>query len=165
MDGGSFFGVLRARTGLTFDLPTEAQWEYACRAGTTTALNSGENLTDAETCPNMNEVGRYKGNQNDGKGDYKEHTKVGCYLPNAWGLYDCHGNVWEWCLDWYQSGWGKAVDTDPVGATSGSVRVLRGGGWLSRAGNCRSASCDSFTPSYSNYYGYGFRVACWPLVR
>ena len=165
MDDDSFLGKLRALTGgLEFDLPTEAQWEYACRAGTTTALNSGKDLSDEYTCPNLAEVGRYRGNQNDGKGDYSEHTKVGCYLPNAWGLYDCHGNVWEWCLDWYQGGWGKTVDTDPVGATSGSYRVLRGGNWFKYAQYCRCAYRYSDYPSnYGN--SIGFRVCCWPLVR
>ncbi|MCL1921077.1 MAG: InlB B-repeat-containing protein [Kiritimatiellaeota bacterium] len=109
VDASSFMGKLRAKTGLTFDLPTEAQWEYACRAGTTTALNSGKNLTDEDLCPNLDELGRYYFNWSDGKGSFLfygfemplyGHTKVGMYKPNAWGLYDMHGNVSEWCLDW-----------------------------------------------------------------
>ena len=79
--------------GWTFDLPTEAQGEYACRAGTTTALNSGKNLTAEKDCPNMAKPGRYQYNRKDGKGGYGEHTKVGSYLPNVWGLYDMHGNM------------------------------------------------------------------------
>jgi formylglycine-generating enzyme required for sulfatase activity len=84
---------------------------------------------------------------------------VGSYLPNAWGLYDMHGNVWEWCLDWYVSG-----DTvllpgdDPVGPPSGSARVLRGGSWILNAANCRSARRIGYSPSIRNYY-FGFRVA------
>ncbi len=139
----SFMGKLRTKTGLTtFDLPTESQWEYACRAGTTTALNSGKNLTSEwDPCPNMAEVGRYWYNGGSGysqNGDTSVATaKVGSYLPNAWGLYDMHGNVWEWCLDWY--GTYPGAVSDPRGAASGSYRVYRGGGWYYSARYCRSA--------------------------
>ncbi len=163
VDAGSFFGVLRTKTGLLFDLPTEAQWEYACRAGTTTALNSGKNLTAIGECPNMAEVGRYYCNRKDGKGGYGEDTKVGSYLPNAWGLYDMHGNVEEWCLDWYGGYPTKAVN-DPAGAGSGSKRVVRGGdwdyGWYGYfAQNCRSAYRSSSPRSGRSI---GFRVVCLP---
>lgn len=128
VDESSFMGKLQARTGLIFDLPTEAQWEYACRAGTTTALNSGKDWSiDA-----IKEVARCNYNRSDGKGGYSQHTKVGCYLPNAWGLYDMHGNLWEWCLD----RWG--IDTtstlpveDPAGPDTGGSGVVRGGSWES----------------------------------
>ncbi len=131
-DAESFLGKLRSMTGLAFDLPTEAQWEYACRAGTTTALNSGKNLTALKECPNM--------------------AEVGSYLPNAWGLYDMHGNVWEWCLDWY-GGYPSSAVTDPLGAASGSYRVLRGG--------CRSAFRYSGAPSVF-YDDRGLRVVLAP---
>ncbi len=158
----SFMGKLRAKTGLaTLDLPTESQWEYACRAGTATALNSGKNLTNTGSCPNMSEVGRYWYNGGSGytqNGDTSVATaKVGSYLPNAWGLYDMHGNVWEWCLDWYASSYPGTV-TDPSGAASGSSRVLRGGGWGSSARYCRSAYRSGYNPSYRNYYD-GFRIS------
>ncbi len=159
VDNDSFLGKLRAKTGLTFDLPTEAQWEYACRAGTTTALNTGKNLTSTDRDSAMDEAGRYKYNQNDGKGGYSEHTKVGSYLPNAWGLYDMHGNVYEWCLDWWKGDLGSSAVTDPKGSNSGSNRVMRGGGWDIYAQSCRSAY-RSYSPSY--IYIFGFRVVLLP---
>jgi len=159
----SFMGKLRAKTGLTtFDLPTESQWEYACRAGTSTALNSGQNLTNPwENDPQMNAVGRYLYN---GGRRYARNVdtawataKVGSYLPNAWGLYDMHGNVWEWCLDWHGAYPGM-VD-NPVGAASGSYRVSRGGSWGSGASGCRSADCGSSRYPYYRYNYIGFRAA------
>ena len=162
VDSGSFLGKLRAKTGKTFDLPTEAQWEYACRAGTTTALNTGKNLTSKDQDSAMGEAGRYSYNKNDGKGGYSSnHTKVGSYLPNAWGLYDMHGNVWECCLDWWMEDLGSSAVTDPKGSNSGPHRVIRGGGWSYNAQNCRSANRHSSHPS-SNYNRYGFRVVLLP---
>ena len=158
VDSGSFLGKLRAKTGQTFDLPTEAQWEYACRAGTTTALNTGKNLTSEKRDSAMDEAGRYDYNQKDGKGGYSSsHTKVGSYLPNAWGLYDMHGNVYEWCLDWYKSDLGSSAVTDPKGPNSGSPRVVRGGCWSSSASGCRSAYRSIYNPSNGGSYA-GFRV-------
>jgi len=165
----SFMGVLRVKTGLTFDLPTEAQWEYACRAGTTKALNSNENLGDKKEDANMAEVGRYWHNGG------KDHSpdcdtaaataKVGSYLPNAWGLYDMHGNVFEWCLDWWDgSAYSPADATNPVGDATGSYRVLRGGNWDYKAGNCRSAVRSSNRPSV-NYSNIGFRVVFLPTYE
>ena len=159
VDSGSFLGKLRAKTGKTFDLPTEAQWEYACRAGTTTALNTGKNLTSEEQDSAMDEAGRYGYNENDGKGGYSSnHTEVGSYLPNAWGLYDMHGNVWEWCLDWWNSDLSSSAVTDPKGPNSGSGRVVRGGSWNNGAQYCRSAYRYYNPPSYSGRSTYGFRV-------
>ena len=166
VDAYSFLGKLRAKTGLPFDLPTEAQWEYACRAGTTTALNSGKNLTATNNCPNMAEVGRYRYNRSDGKGGYREHTKVGCYLPNAWGIYDMHGNVWEWCLDRTGNSPSEAV-TDPQGPATGSYRVLRGGHWSDwgdTTRGCRSAFRLARPPSApgDKLFSYGFRLVSPP---
>ena len=162
VDEYSFMGQLRKKAGNIFDLPTEAQWEFACRAGTTTALNSGKNLSDENECDEMAEVGRYYYNQDDGKGGYSEYTTVvGSYLPNAWGLYDMHGNVDEWCLDWYQEDLGSAPATDPKGASSGDSRVLRGGCCMQvSAYYCRSASRSYYEPcgGYFGYYSDGFRV-------
>ena len=173
VDANSFMGRLRSKVNMLFDLPTESQWEYACRAGTATALNSGKNITGTQNCANMAAVGRYSGNQNDGKGGYNgQHTKVGSYLPNAWGLYDMHGNVAEWCLDWWMDNWGTGNRTDPKGGSSGSYRVVRGGCWhgynyAGFAAACRSAYRsysynNSYTyPRYSNFY-WGLRACCFP---
>lgn len=158
----SFMGKLRAKTGLaTLDLPTESQWEYACRAGTGTALNSGYNLISTGSDPRMSEVGRYWYNGGSGytrNGDTSVGTaKVGSYLPNQWGLYDMHGNMEEWCLDW--DGTYPGTVTDPAGAASGSYRVLRGGSWYSnRARRCRSAYRNYNCPS-RRAYSYGFRLS------
>jgi formylglycine-generating enzyme required for sulfatase activity len=167
VDADSFFGRLRARTALLADLPTEAQWEYACRAGTTTALNSGKNLTNAAQCPNMAEVGRYAHNRNDGKGGFTvAHTKVGMYKPNAWGLYDMHGNVFECCLDWYNGDYGAAPATDPKGAESSaeSKRVWRGGGSASThtAEKARSATRQVVLKHNEGGVHDGFRAAIQP---
>ena len=163
VDPATFIGKLRAKTGLEgFDLPTEAQWEYACRAGTTTALNSGKNLTSTSSDANMDEVGCYSYNYTVNKGGYTSgHKNVGSYRPNDWGLYDMHGNVWEWCLDWYtaRSGFTSASVTDPEGPASGSYRVIRGGGWDYTALYCRSAYRSDYGPS--NYSSHcGFRLCC-----
>ena len=165
VDATTFIGLLRAKTGIdTFDLPTEARWEYACRAGTTNAFNSGKNLTNCRsgTDPQADEVGRYYFNKGDGKKNLsKSHEKVGSYRPNAWGLYDMHGNVWEFCLDWYQGrgSFSSAAATDPVGPRWGSGRVLRGGSWSGGAADCRAASRTSISPS-GRHNNYGFRLSC-----
>ena len=170
VDPAKFMGRLRAKTRLsTFDLPTEAKWEYACRAGTTTALNSGKNLASTVQTSrdaNMDEVGRYLYNYPSGTTDYPSgdsgvtngSAAVGSYLPNAWGLYDMHGNVCEWCLD-YRGDYPTTAVTDPVGPDSGMIRVIRGGSWYSNAWYCRSAARDTLGPA--NRRGFiGFRLVC-----
>ncbi|MBR5623744.1 formylglycine-generating enzyme family protein [bacterium] len=164
VDERSFIGQLRKKAGNIFDLPTEAQWEYACRAGTATALNSGKDLSNRFECQEMSEVGRYSRDYFDGKGGYKQHTTVGSYLPNAWGLYDMHGNVYEWCLDWFSSYEGDAID--PKGGETGEYRVLRGGSFQDYAYCCRSAyRRDAFKsqgyPGFANFI-YGIRVVLVP---
>ena len=140
-----------------YTLPTEAQWEYACRAGTTTALNSGKNLSDKYECPEMDEVGWYKANSN------AQTHPVGQKLPNAWGLYDMHGNVEEWCLDRFGNYPTSAV-TDPVGSIGSDLG--RGGSWNSDADHCRSAFRSEILiviPVINKNDGRGFRVALVPV--
>jgi len=137
--------------GNVYRLPTEAEWEYACRARTTTKFSFGDDESDSD------DYGWYSENS-----DQKTHP-VGSKLPNAWGLYDMHGNVWEWCQDWEEDYPSGSV-TDPSGATSGSYRsyrVFRGGSWSSTAGDCRSAYRSSFEPSLRHGI-IGFRVSLSP---
>jgi len=142
-------------------LPTEAEWEYACRAGTVTPFNTGNNLTTSQA----NYDGNYPYNRNP-NGTYLGHTQpVGSYAPNAWGLYEMHGNVREWCGDWYSDGYGDfpngAVD-DPQGPDTGVRRVVRGGSWGSAAGGCRSAARAASGPDGCSDY-QGFRLAAAPF--
>jgi formylglycine-generating enzyme required for sulfatase activity len=162
VDEGSYLGVLREKTGLAFDLPTEAEWEYACRAGTGTALNSGKNLEGTWREANVAEVGRYCYNSGysgacDGNGHDRNAATGGSYLPNAWGLFDMHGNWWEWCLDWHGA-YGEGAATDPAGPDEGTARVIRGGAWYSDAPQVRSAARRGYPPT--GWYAIGFRVAC-----
>ena len=161
VDDDSFIGIVRSRYNLNFDLPTEAQWEYACRAGTTTALNNGSNLTNSYSDGNMAKLGRYDHDRYDYKGDYYYyyHTKVGSYLPNAWGLYDMHGNVSEICRDWYGA-YGSNI-SDPKGSSNGNYRCVRGGDYYDDAERCRSAK-RSYIPSSSAYSYIGFRIILAP---
>jgi formylglycine-generating enzyme required for sulfatase activity len=162
VDEDSFLGKLRAKTSKAFDLPTEAQWEFACRAGTTTALNNGKDLTNVDKDDNLNELGRYSFNQGSGKGGYSEgHTAVGFYIPNSYGLYDMHGNVREWCLDWLDENASSDPATDPAGAAEGSRRLLRGGGFGDASRDCRSAVRDYRSPEDHRTYN-GFRVVLVP---
>ncbi len=135
-------------------LPTEAQWEYACRAGTSTPFYFGDNI-------NTDQV-NYNGNYpyNDGrKGEHRKQTVEVKALPrNGWGLYQMHGNVWEWCQDWYERPYPTEPVTDPQGAASGTSRVLRGGSWVSDGGYCRSAFRIAGIPA-NHDFSFGFRLA------
>ncbi|MBO4795816.1 MAG: formylglycine-generating enzyme family protein, partial [Verrucomicrobia bacterium] len=146
----------RLPEGYKYTLPTEAQWEYACRAGTTTAFNNGTNIptieqAEDEFCPNLDEVGWYIFNSE------KSTHPAGQKMPNAWGLYDMHGNVFEWCLDRFGDYPIKAV-TDPTGPGTGSERIARGGGYPFLAWGCRSAFRAYSYPDTSGNF-LGFRVA------
>ena len=148
-DAVEFCGKLSAMpaektSGHVYRLPTEAEWEYACRSGTTTAYGFGDDAS------RLGDYGWFDGNS-----DSKTHP-VGEKKPNAWGLYDMHGNVWEWCQDWYGD-YPSGSATDPTGATSGSFRVGRGGSWNNFARSCRSAYRNRSAPG-DRYDGLGFRV-------
>lgn len=131
-------------------LPTEAEWEYACRAGTTTPFSTGNNLTTSQA--NFN--GNYPYNNN-AKGEYRQKTlPVGSFVANTYGLFDMHGNVWEWCSDWYGD-YSSRAQTNPKGAASGSYRVARGGAWSSDAHYCRSTNRYGCNPaSRDNLIGF-----------
>lgn len=163
VDDNTFIAYIRKRTNLHFDLPTEVQWEYACRAGTKSKYNNGGNSKE-----DMFKCGLCA--ENDGR---NRHTSVvGSFVANKWGLYDMHGNVWEWCLDrtgtggdWGWVCWsdeGKETDVDPKGVQNGSCRIIRGQSW-----------CDEFNNTASNQRGrlpvqslscanVGFRLAIQP---
>ncbi len=136
-----------------YHLPTEAQWEYACRAGTTTPFYTGNCISTDQA--------NYDGNYpmpGCPEGEYREKTvRVGIFPPNSWGLYDMHGNVWEWCQDWYGI-FPTGHVTDPKGPSSGTFRVLRGGSWINHARNCRSALRYPYSLGIRDNYA-GFRVA------
>lgn len=137
-------------------LPTEAQWEYACRAGTDTPFSFGLNITPEQV--NYNGSYPYAGAKN---GPYREKTvPVKSLLPNAWGLYEMHGNVWEWCMDGMRRYQEDAV-VDPLGPlqdqSPSAPRALRGGSWGNGAGDARSADRDSFEAGM-RYDGVGFRI-------
>src|SRR5205085_2199673 len=118
-----------------FDLPTEAEWEYACRAGSKTAFSFGDSLSSKQA--NFRGTEPYKAKEGP---DLKRTARVGSYEPNGFGLYDMHGNVWEWCKDYYETDWyDKSPLKDPKGPKTGSSHVLRGGGWDWTGWACRSA--------------------------
>ncbi len=151
-DAQAFIAVVNTLGQGTFSLPTEAQWEYACRAGTTTRFYWGDD-------PSYTQIGNYAWYMTNAydAGEQYAHV-VGAKLSNAWGLYDMSGNVREWCQDWWEDQYSSGVVTDPTGPSSGFRRVCRGGVWDIYARECRSASRYRFGPS-QRLNGYGFRLA------
>lgn len=166
---GSFLDLLRDKTGIDFDLPSEAQWEFAARAGNgDTKRGDGSAVLEGTVDANLSGFGRYEANGGyidgaaPGEGASAENgtAVVGSYRPNDWGIYDTCGNVWEQCLDWY---------TDDISSLDGAVntvstsgkRVMRGGAWNNNAGWCRPAARSSVDPSAARgNYSIGFRLAC-----
>ena len=166
-DAVAFCKWLSRKEGNTYRLPTEAEWEYACRAGTTTRYYSGDdpemlakvgNVADA-TAKAKFPYWKWTIKASDG---YVFTSPVGSFRPNAFGLYDMHGNAWQWCTDWYGEKYYAASPTDdPSGPDSGEHRVLRGGSWFDGACFTRSATRDWITP-FNRHYLTGFRVARTP---
>ena len=158
-DAVEFCQRLSIVTGREYRLPSEAEWEYACRAGTTTPLHFGATLTS--------QLANHNGNYtfaSEPKGEYrKQTTDVGSFPPNAFGLYDMHGNVWEWCADdWYEN-----YDDAPndgrkriKGSKQGTNKVLRGGSWDVNPDFCRSACRVNDISADDITYDLGFRVLC-----
>jgi formylglycine-generating enzyme required for sulfatase activity len=146
-DAQEFCRKLGQMTGKIVRLPTEAEWEYACRAGTTTQFYTGDKEEDLVAAA-------WFGYD---KSDRKTHP-VGLKKPNAWGLYDIHGNGWEWCQDYYGADYYKhSPQVDPKGPETGEYRVLRGGSWHGSAAGCRSAVRRGINPN-SHYFNGGFRI-------
>lgn len=143
-DSQEFIAKLNAKTAGGYRLPTEAEWEYACRAGTTTAYSSGDKIMPSQA------------NYNDSKID--KPIKVGSYIPNKFGLYDMHGNVWEWCEDWYAAYPRESV-VDPKGPETGTYRVLRGGGFITDDASALSFGRIHLRTPDLRYPGMGFRLA------
>lgn len=182
VDAESFFGRLRAKAdGFAWDLPTEAQWECACRSGTQTAWGDGSeiNLYQTEAYgtwldDSLSKLGRYAGNAKDGAGGYSDGpTVVGSYQPNKWGIHDMHGNVSEWTRDRKTSGFGdeRAEDgafVDPKGNTIGRTYAIRGGSYASGAEKCRAAwrhgnNDDTEHDTRANDRGFRIGAFVWPF--
>ena len=143
-EANEFCENLSVKTGRTYSLPTEAQWEYACRAGSQTIFCFGDSEKD------MKHYAWYVENS-----DKKTHP-VGQKRPNKWGLFDMHGNVWEWCSDWYREYEGEEV-RNPTGPKKGRFMVLRGGSWCNHPNDCRSA-CRYYNFPHYRSISIGFRV-------
>ncbi|MGO8751456.1 MAG: formylglycine-generating enzyme family protein [Thermoguttaceae bacterium] len=163
-DAMAFCKWLSEKQGKTYRLPTEAEWEYACRAGTTTRFHSGD---DPETLAKVANVADatvkarfpYWNTTIKGSDGYVFTSPVGKFKPNAFGLYDMHGNAWQWCADWYgEEYYAKSPAGDPTGPDTGDERVRRGGSWDFWPLDSRSAHRDSCAPINRNYNN-GFRVA------
>ena len=152
-DCQSFISKLAERTAAkVFAFPTEAQWEYACRAGTQTAYSFGG------SAPQLKDYAWYEDNAKQ-VGEEYAHA-VGSKRPNAWGLYDMHGNVWEWCADWYgKDYYASSPAVDPTGPASGRARVLRGGGWSNQDWDARCAARSSMGRVFKMLPNGGLRAA------
>jgi len=151
-EANAFCRKLGQKDGAKYRLPTEAEWEYACRAGTTTPFHTGPTIQPGEA--NYDGNSTYAGGS---KGEFRETTTpADTFAPNAWGLHDMHGNVWEWCQDWYAP-YPKGETKDPTGPASGEKRVMRGGCWINFPAVCRSANRGGIKPVSWNFH-VGFRI-------
>jgi len=149
----AFCRKLSEQESLRYRLPTEAEWEFACRAGTLTPFHTGPTIHTSQA--NYNGDFTYAGGR---KGEFRETTTAADrFEPNAWGLHDMHGNVWEWCHDWHGP-YAEGEVKDPAGPESGTYRVSRGGCWINFPAVCRSANRGKIKPVSWNFH-LGFRVA------
>jgi formylglycine-generating enzyme required for sulfatase activity len=154
-DAVTFCQALRQKDGQPYRLPTEAEWEYACRAGTTTPFHFGATISTDQA--------NYDGNYPYDEGDVatrvyrRTTTPVGSFPANAWGLFDMHGNVYEWCADWASS-YETGEITDPQGGDIGETRILRGGSWIDVPWRCRAAHRGWAAPG-DRHWLLGCRVA------
>jgi formylglycine-generating enzyme required for sulfatase activity len=153
------------KAGRKYRLPTEAEWEYSCRGGASSSyqvFHFGNSLSSKQA--NFN--GNYPYGGADKAVFLNRTCKVGSYTKNRFGLHDMHGNVWEWCSDWYDKDYyAKSSRRDPQGPSKGSSRVLRGGGWSDRGLNCRSAFRNGISEPADRVISMGFRVALVPAGR
>jgi formylglycine-generating enzyme required for sulfatase activity len=163
-DAEAFCRWLSDREGVRYRLPTEAEWEYACRGGTQTAYWTGDDASSLHGAANVGDeaaarampVHETSAAFDDG---HAFTAPVGAFAPNPFGLHDMHGNVWEWCGDWYDpAGYAQASTRDPQGPDVGSFRAIRGGGWLNGPDRNRSAQRIYFEPSFRYCLLSGFRV-------
>ena len=179
----SALGKLRAKTGINFDLPSESQWEFAARAGNgSTKWGDGSAILNTDQDQNLDLLGRYYKNPTSNSlsspaanvaSSQGGTAIVGSYAPNAWGLYDTAGNVWEWCLDWCVddiTAHGGKVNIDPASSANplsgtSAIRVIRGGCWGNKAGDCRPACRVGLNPTNNSFNGAGFRVVCTAGLR
>jgi formylglycine-generating enzyme required for sulfatase activity len=148
-DAVEFCRRLARKTNQAVALPTEAQWEYACRAGSKARFSSGDDDRQFYTFARF------------GQGPDAGTAPVGSKKPNAWGLFDMHGNVWEWCSDWYAGSYVNAAPRDPTGPISGQGRVLRGGSWVNTIEGCRCATRNKSAPD-ARFNAIGFRIVVNP---
>ena len=155
----TWFGANEFATYKNGRLPTEAEWEYACRGGTTTVFNTGNCINDSQA--NYNWQAPYSGCTNANTEPLGQTQAVNSFSPNSYGLYNMHGNVWEWCADWYAT-YSASAQTNPIGPSSGTYRVYRGGGFTIPAWVCRSSKRAGDFPSQSFNNLYGFRLAFAP---
>jgi formylglycine-generating enzyme required for sulfatase activity len=164
-DAMEFCRRLSQRTGRRYTLPSEAQWEYACRAGTTTPFHFGSTISTK-----LSNYNGYEGYGDGAKGEFRQQTTyVASYPANPWGLHDMHGNVWEWCADHWHGNYEDAPEDGSAwideeakeDKNSMYVRLLRGGSWGGAPRNCRSACRIYFHPDFRDF-NIGFRVCCLP---
>jgi len=168
-DANAFCEWLSQKEQVIYRLPTEAEWEYACRAGTRSQFYCGDDPEGLAAVANVADATAKtkfaKWNTISAEDGFIFTAPVGSFRPNNFGLFDMHGNVWEWCQDWYRADYyAKSPESDPQGPAKGTVRVFRGGSWYDAAGFCRSAFRYWDAPTYRDYF-LGFRVVAVPTVK